>query len=401
MTTKLMRHIDYWLGIPLCLLLTGIKYIKKFIAFKKKKTTIPQRILFIKLSEMGSIILGRPFINKIKNEYLKTEIYFLTFEKNKSLFEILDGVPYCNILTIREEKIHLFILDTLRVIKKIRREKIDIVFDLEFFSRFAAILTYLSGAPKRIGFHRYTMEGLYRGNLLTHKVQYNPLLHISKSYLSLWQTGKRDKKTTPELKETIEDKEIFLPRFISSEEAKRQIWSKLKKLGIDERARLLLINPGEGNIPLREWPLENFIALVKMLLEDIANFIIIIGTQEIAEKAELVCSSVNNKRCLDLANKTTLSEVLSLFNISEALITNDCGLAHLASLTSIKKFIFFGPESPQIFSPLGDNARIIYSNLACSPCLSAFNHRRSACKDNQCLKRIRPDEVYELIRANL
>ena len=173
---------------------------------------------------------------------------------------------------------------------------------------------------------------------------------------------------------------------------------KLRRFGIEEGTRLLLVSPGEGTIPLREWPLENFIALIKMLIEDTRNYIIIVGTQEASKKAQLLCGSVNNKRCLDLTHKTSVSEVLDLFNIADALIINDCGLAHLASLVSIKKFILFGPESPQIYSPLGDNTWIIYSNLPCSPCLSAFNHRNSACKVNKCLKRITPEEVYEMIK---
>jgi ADP-heptose:LPS heptosyltransferase len=401
MTINLMRSIDFWLGIPLCFLLNRINYILKALTFKEKGNTALQKILFIKLSEIGSIILAYPLIEKAKKEYPSVDIFFLTFEKNKSLFEILDIAPYRNILTIREDSIRLFIFGTLRAIKKIRKERIDIVFDLEFFSRFTAILAYLSGASKRVGFYRYSMEGLYRGSFLTHKVQYNPLLHISKSYLSLWQVAKAEKKTTPELEEKIEDEKFSLPILISSEKVKKQAWDRLRRLGIEEQVRLWVINPGEGNIPLREWPLENFIILARRLLEDEKNYVVVIGTQEASKKAQLLCQSVNNKRCLDLTNKTTLQEALDLFNIADALITNDCGLAHLASLTAIRKFVLFGPESPQVYAPLGENSHIIYSDLACSPCLSAFNHRNSACKDNRCLKRIGPDEVYEIINKQL
>lgn len=401
MTIRLMRSIDYWLGIPLCLLLTGINYISRIFILRKRENIPFQKILFIKLSEMGSIILASPLIERIKKEYPDVEIFFLTFEKNKPLFEILDIVPYRNILTIREGSISLFILDTLKVARKIRKKKIDITFDLELFSRFTAILTYLSGASKRVGFYHYTMEGLYRGNFLTHKVQYNPLLHISKLYLSLWQAAKVKAKSTPEFEEKIEDKEIFLPRYIPSQETKKRMEDKLRRLGIEEGARLLLVSPGEGTIPLREWPLENYVSLVKMFLEEDRNYIVVIGKDGANKRAGLLLRSVNNSRLLDLTNKTTMSEILGLFHIATALITNDCGLAHLASLTPIKKFVLFGPESPQIYSPLGNNTWIFYSNLLCSPCLSAFNHRNSACNDNKCLKAIKPDEVYEIINKHL
>jgi ADP-heptose:LPS heptosyltransferase len=401
MSIELMRRIDYWLGIPLCFLLNVIDRILRFIVFVKKKKTIPQKILFIKLSEIGAIILAYPLIKQAKKEFPESEIFFITFEKNEPLFEILGIVSRPNILSIREKSLWLFILDTLLVLRRVRKEKIDIAFDLEFFSRFTAILTYLSKANKRIGFFSYNFEGLYRGNLLTHNIQYNPLIHISRSYFSLWQAIKAAKKVTPELGKKIEDKEIILPRFTSSEEARKRMWTKLKEFDIDEGARLFLVNPGEGSIPLREWPIENFIALSRRLLEDGKNYIIVVGIQGVSGKAELLCKSVNNKRCLDLTHKTTLSEILNIFNVAVALITNDCGLAHIASLTSIKKFVFFGPENPQIYSPLGENTWIIYSNFPCSPCLSAFNHRNSACKDNKCLQIIKPDEVYRLIEQNL
>lgn len=400
MNIELMRCIDYWVGIPLCFLFTGMNYISKLFMFRRKRTAFVKKILFIKLSEMGSIILAYPLIMKVRTEYPEAEISFLTFKKNKPIFEILNIVPQYNILTIREGSIRLFILDTLRVIKKIRRERIDIVFDLELFSRFTAFLTYLSGIPKKVGFYRYTMEGLYRGNFLTHKIQYNPLLHISKIYLSLWQSIKIERKSTPDLEEKIENREIFLPKFIPSIEAKRQMYDKLKDFGIKQGKKLLLFNLGEGNIPLREWPLENYIIVAKKLLEE-DSYIFIVGMQGVANKARLFFKSLNNDRCIDLSNKTTLPELLTLFTLAEILLTSDSGLAHLASLASIKNFVLFGPESPQIYAPLGENTWIIYSHFPCSPCLSAFNHRKSACKDNRCLKVITPDEVYKIIKKNI
>lgn len=401
MSIELMRRIDYWIGIPLCFFLSLMHSISRLLTFRKKENSISPKFLFIKLSEMGSIILTYPLINKAQRDCPKAEIFFLTFKKNAPVLEILNIVPHQNILVIRDKSFSGLFLDTLKLILRLQKEKIDIVFDLEFFSRFTAILTYLSSASKRVGFYPYSVKGLYRGNFLTHKVQYNPRLHTSKLYLSLWRATRSKIKLTSELEEKIEDREILLSKFIPPEETKRQIWDKLKNHGIKQGGILLLFNPGEGAIPLREWPLENFITLAGRLLEDAKNHIIIVGTQTVFEKAELFVRSVDNERCLNLSDETSIPEVLSLCKIAKALITNDSGLAHLASLTPIKKFIFFGPESPHIFSPLGSNTWIMYSDLPCSPCFSAFNHRNSACKDNKCLRRINPDDVYELVKVHI
>ena len=49
------------------------------------------------------------------------------------------------------------------------------------FTRFTAMIGYLSGAATRVGFHRFHQEGLYTGDLFTHRVQYNPHLHTWQS----------------------------------------------------------------------------------------------------------------------------------------------------------------------------------------------------------------------------
>ncbi len=99
-----------------------------------------------------------------------------------------------------------------------------------------------------------------------------------------------------------------------------------------------------------------------------------------------------------MVGKTTITELLDLYNISEALISNDSGPAQFAALTQIKNFVFFGAETPVLYSPLGENTKVIYSNFPCSPCLSAFNHRNTACSESKCLKAISVDYVYNLIK---
>ena len=403
MSVNLMRYADYWLGIPLCFLLSCLNATLKLFGFKKtKRNALPKKILFIKLSELGAIILAYPLLKRAMEEYPGVKLSFVTFEKNRSIFELLGNiVEDDNILTIQEDSISVFIRDTFKIVKKMVKERADTIFDLELFSRFTAILTFLSQADKKIGFYNYTFEGLYRGDFLTHRIQYNPLLHISKSYLSLWQTVNQEKKDSPEMAERIEDKDIALPKARIPSETTKQIEDKLKEFGITRKNKLFLLNPGEGILPLREWPLENFVILSKWLLEDANNYIILAGTESGFKKAERLCADVRSKRCLNLVGQTSLPELLALFNMADALICNDCGLAHLASLASTKKFIIFGPETPTVFSPLGEDKWIIYSGLPCSPCLSALNNRDSACKDNLCLKIIKPDDVYELIGRNV
>ncbi len=401
MNIHAVRRIDFWVGVPLCFLLTLVDKTLRLFSFKGDGKDIPNNILFIKPSEMGGIILSLPLLRRIQKDYPEAQMFFLTFESNKGLFDVLDVIPVKNVFTIRDDSVLATLLDTIKVLLKIRKIKADVVFDLEFFSRFTAIISYLTGAAKRVGFYRYTLEGLYRGNLLTHNIHYNSHLHISKTFLSMGQVIGQQRKTTPELLHNFTDEKIVLPQFIPTVEEKETMKDRLIRLGVVAKTRLFLVNPGEGRIPLREWPLDNFIILARKLLEDENSFIIIAGASDDAKKSEKFYHEVGNKRCIHLSGKTTLRELLTLSTMAEALITNDSGLAHLASFTPINQFVFFGPESPCVFSSLGDNTHVFYSNWPCSPCLSAYNHRNSACNDNRCLKAIDPQEVYKVISEKI
>ena len=117
-----MRYIDYWAGIPLCFIASMINGMAQFFKVKKqnRKEGEPKKILLIKLSEMGAIVLAYPLINKLKNSSESSEIFFLTFRKNKDVFKILDHViDEGNILTIRDDGIGSFLADRVTLASEI------------------------------------------------------------------------------------------------------------------------------------------------------------------------------------------------------------------------------------------------------------------------------------------
>jgi len=82
------------------------------------------------------------------------------------------------------------------------------------------------------------------------------------------------------------------------------------------------------------------------------------------------------------------------------MVTNDSGPGHFAAVTDMPTFVIFGPETPALYGSLG-NFTPIYAGLACSPCVSAANHRKTPCHDNVCLQVITPEHVLESIRPYL
>jgi ADP-heptose:LPS heptosyltransferase len=133
-------------------------------------------------------------------------------------------------------------------------------------------------------------------------------------------------------------------------------------------------------------------------LVDAGHAVAFIGLKDDLALADEIRAQVDNKHCVALTGYTrSLRELLMLFHASDLLLTNDGGPGHFASLTPIRVLMFFGPETGKLYGPLpgiGPKATVYESGIACSPCLSAYNHRLTFCDgDNQCLKRIAPDPV--------
>lgn len=394
---EFMRKVDYWIGVPICWFLDCFYFVGKL--FRKYRFKNPENILFIELSEMGSTVLAYSAMIKVKELYPNANLYFMIFKKNADSVRALNIMNESNIITIDDRNIFAFKISTFKALIKCWNKKIDTVIDLELFSRFTAILTYLSKARNRVGFYRFTMEGLYRGNMLTHKVSYNPHQHISKSFLAMVYALQAPRDQYPLIKKHISESEVIIPRIESSKEAKEMILNKIfsfnKNLNRDRKK--IIINPNAGLLAIRAWPLENYIHLCKKLINDSAS-IIVTGVGEAEKDANAILSAAGNENCISLVNKTSFLELIDLYNCCDIIITNDSGPVHFAALTPIKIIAFYGPETHKLYGPIGKNITIINSEYACSPCLSAFNHRKSPCSDNQCLKTISVEEVYEVVK---
>jgi ADP-heptose:LPS heptosyltransferase len=129
----------------------------------------------------------------------------------------------------------------------------------------------------------------------------------------------------------------------------------------------------------------------------------VIGLPEDTPQAQRVLHAVNHPLCIGLTGYTrNLRELLMLFHNAELLVTNDGGPGHFASLTPIDVIAFFGPETGRLYGPISERATVLESGMACSPCLTAYNHRDSFCDgDNQCLKVITVAEVEKLVLHKL
>jgi len=388
MNIETQRFIDRYVGTFICSILSLY-----YRLVKKEVAAAPRKILIILLSEMGALVLAYPMFQRLKEKYPHAELHVMLFEKNREVVELLGIVASENILTIDNRSLPSFTRDLLKTLAGMRRIKFDTVIDCELFSRISSILSFLSGAAVRIGFHPHTQEGLYRGNFMNRPVLYNPYHHISRQFLTLVEAI--DSPTHPKAKRRIPRDKLEIPAIkVESHEidnAKKRLFDRAPEI---EGKKIVLIYPGGGLLPIRAWPLEKYCLLTEELLQR-GFAVCVIGLAEDKKIAAEILSRNRNPSCVDLTGYTkTIRELILIFYFSSLLITNDGGPGHFAALTPIPAIIFYGPETPTLYGTIDSKAVNLFLGLSCSPCVTAYNHRNSPCDgDNVCLKAITPEEV--------
>lgn len=401
MNVDTMRAIDRWIGVPSCFVLTQIQ---RFIGRRQDASQPVRRILFVELSEMGSTILADPAMRKAQQR-LGAELHFVIFERNVGSLGFLNTIPNANIFTIRDDSLTALFVDTLGLLRWTRRRGIDTVVDLELFSRFTALLTGLSGARNRIGFYRFNNEGLYRGEMLTHRVAYNPHIHIAKNFIALINALLSPVPEWPYSKTAIADSEIRVSKAAADEPAAEDMRRRVTGVFPEynpARHRLVLFNCNASELlPQRRWPPEYFAALARQVLERWEGVLILLtGAPSEAAEAEKLRSRIDHPRVRSFAGKAELSELAALYAIAELMVTNDSGPSHFSAVTDLQTIVLFGPETPALYGSLG-NSDALYAGLACSPCVSAANHRKTPCQDPVCMKAISPESVMDRVALHL
>lgn len=436
MKLSTMRLADRWIGLPMCLTLTIVLAAGRAlraaghrlllgIAERPEWVERPVRsILFVKLAEQGSTVLAVPAIRRAVEMVGRENVYWLVFEENRFILDVMDLIPRENVISVRTGGLLATLGGCLGAVGRARRLGVDAAVDLEFFARSSAIFTALSGARTRVGLHGRGAEGPWRGGLMTHRARYNPHLHTASTFRHLVDLIGVDPSTLPAsgIEAVIDDRPP--PAFRPTPDELDRV-AALLPAGVGDvgdvggggavaggggsggggGGRLVLLNANCSDlIPLRAWPRERYVELARRLLAarpDVA--VAFTGAKDEAPAAEELVRRIGDdpSRCFSLAGRTTLPGLLTLYTMAEVLVTNDSGPAHFATLTPIDVVTLFGPEHPSLFAARSPRNHVVHAGLACSPCVSALNNRQSRCADNLCMQAITVDRVLAEVTAAL
>lgn len=389
-----MRFIDRWVGGLLILLLapwaalnrrSPIPHVAGFGPnppptagrIPRPPSRAPSLIVVSKYFGMGSILLAVPLLRQLRSQFPSARIVFVSFSTNRDLLAYL---PYLDeVLSIRTSPL-AFGWDTVKVWWALRRRRPDLYFDLEFFSRYSALMNYGSGAATRVGFHTMSLQA--RGRLLTHRVYWNPSRHAAENFLALGAAVGVPAGAPI----------LGLRTLSASEEAAGLTW--LRQQGIV--TPYVLFGPQANTVPhLNSYPPDQWLALAAQLHERLGCQILCVGATP--DPRWIPPRPSTQPYLLNLSGRIEFQILAILIQRAAAVVSVDNGLAHLAAVFHVPAVTLFGPETPTIFRPLNPRGVVLYADLHCSPCINVLEGKRSDCRDNVCVTRWSAKEVCERV----
>lgn len=397
MKASTIRFVDRWLGIPACAVLTLWRRL-----FDRRRGDGPvRRILFLKLVEQGATVLASPALRRAVERVGAENVFFMVLEENRPILDMLEIVRPENVISIPKGGLFTTLGGLAAAVARVRREQIDSVIDFELFARSSAVLGYLTGAGRRVGYHAYNGDGPWRGDLLTHRLVYSPQVHTLRAMLVQTEALWLDPAGLPALGIDASALDESLARFTPTAAETEEVRNTLRTLaGGREPRPLVLLNANASDlIPLRKWEGDRYVALARRLLAEHADLTIAFtGAPSEAPPIDELVRQVADPRCVSMAGKTTMRQLLVLFTLGDVLVTNDSGPAHFAALTDIDIVTLFGPETPRLWGVLGPRSHVISLGLPCTPCVSAYNNRLSSCTNNLCMQGITVEMVHATVR---
>lgn len=377
--------IDQIIGLPLVYTLNVLARILGFLLRIDHSLNKPIKTVAVcKFVGLGSIIQATPLLQTLRKNYPDATIVFISNESNKALLDHIDVVN--KVLTISDKGIFALLRSTTGLLFELWKLKPDIYIDLEIYSNYSSVIATMSLSKNRIGF--FKNDKTYRKGIYTHMLFFNVKAPISQTYLQFARLlGCKNIVT-----------ELLLNTDNISSDTVQIIEQKLNTV----LQKYIVVNPNASDLRLeRRWDLENFVALIHRICDEFPEHkVILIGAgNEAAYVNRLSSQLLSKSNVVDSSGKLSIKELLILIANSSLMITNDTGPMHIAFALKVKTVALFGPCSPQQYGEIG-NTITIYKNTYCSPCVHEFII--PPCKgDNQCMKKIKVEEVLNSVRAQL
>jgi len=339
-------------------------------------------ILLVQLGDIGDVVLTFPAIQALKETFPEKKLVVCVRDKAEDLVKDcpwLDGVVSIGKgqRNFFAEAIHQF-----NFFRALRRCGFGVAVELRTGTR-GAILTFLSGAPWRIG--RFADDGkLWRNRLFTELV--DPADEL-KQY-----AAEHSLNIIRPLNVNIRNR---IPRIVVSDQRKREALALFEKEGMAADRAVFAIHPF-SLWKFKEWEIDQWVLLADDLVERFQCHVIITGSPEERVRAREI-QERSKSGVFNLAGRTAIGLLPAVMQACRFFIGVDTAALHIAAAVGTPTIGIFGPSSPVCWAPRGEGHYVVSKRMACVPC------RNKGCQDSEislCLRELSYIEVKEKLEAH-
>lgn len=338
---------------------------KKFNNFTSEQGKI--KILFIRIDRIGDLVLSTPAIKAIKETYPGSKLVVLASRTNCSL---LENNPYVDHTVIYDPSKNLW--TKFRSILQLRNYHFDLAIDpYADYELKTALIAFLSGAKKRIGYVSYGREIFF--NLPAPTIE-NEKHFVDLTIDVLKPIGVIPKEKSPEI-------------FIVEDEKK---WASdwLKERGLATKP-IFAIHPG-AYYESQRWPAENFAELVCEISKAGKEELILFGGPGDETLLDAIVSMSGEDVLTSIPDD--LRKFAALLSCCNIFICNNSGPLHMAVALNMPTVSFMGPTHKNRWLPIGDIHKVLrVDDLTCIGCNLGYCRIRS----HDCMKLISPQMVID------
>lgn len=323
-----------------------------------------KKVLIIRFSSIGDIVLTSPVIRSLKKSHPEYQIHYLTKTTNKDL---LTHNPYI-------DKIHLLQDSLAKIIPALREEKFDYILDLHKNTRSFIVKARL-GVPSR----SFPKKNWDKFKMVKFKNREISLDHIVERY----------GETLGLLNTTLDHEglDLFL-----SEEIEQEAALLFKEKSTDWKRKPLAVVLGAKHATKR-WIPEYFVEL----LNQQSSPVLLIGGPDSIEEAKFIASQLKIPYWNAVAEFPLLKSA-ALMKQCKAVLTHDTGFMHIAAAFQMKVYSLWGNTVPEFgMTPYKtEHVLIEKKGLSCRPCSKIGFH---VCPKGHfdCMRGIEPQHVAEIM----
>ena len=330
-----------------------------------------KNILVIKLRYIGDVLLATPVLRALRRRFPEAR---LTVAVNRGTEDMVKWNPDVTEVVVVERGGWAA---QMRFLHEMRQRAFDCVIDLTDGDR-AAVLTWATGAPLRIGLNE---EHRWRGLLYTAVAKRSPA------------SRHRVEQDLDTLRALGIEPEVDRPVLHTSPQDDQQASRLLEEIGAGTNGGfppcpLVAFQPG-ARYWFKAWPPERFAELADRLAGGWGCRVLIGGDARERELAEMIRDRARSRPAV-IAGRTSLLQYAAILKRCALFVGNDNGPMHMAAAVGTPVVALFGPSDPSEWGPRGGPAEVLYKGLDCRRCFHPTCRRG----EDSCMKQISVDEVY-------